>query len=206
MVENHIEKPAPPTLTDRLRAMFKNPLEKIGFALFEMGIRPNMITLTGLIGTLIGAVFVARGNLILGGVIILSMGALDALDGAVARASGSNSKFGAFLDSVTDRYIEAFIYGGLIFYFNAQQNSLGVLFSFFALEGSLLVSYARARAQSLGFETKVGILTRVERMVVIGPAIILNLPLIGVGIVGVLANITAMQRIFHVKRQSDLEE
>lgn len=206
MVENHIENKAPLTLTDRLRAIFKLPLERIGLALFDLGIRPNMITLFGLAGTLVGVVFVARGELMLGGFLILLMGPVDALDGAVARASGSASKFGAFLDSVTDRYIEAFIYGGLIYYFDSQQNAWGVLLSFAAMIGSVLVSYTRARAQSLGIETKVGILTRVERMVVIGPSIFFNIPLVGVGVVAVLANVTALQRIFHVKQQTDLEE
>ncbi|MCB2180173.1 CDP-alcohol phosphatidyltransferase family protein [bacterium] len=206
MVENQIEKQIPETLTDKLRAFFKLPLEKIGLALYDLGIRPNMITLTGLLGTLVGALFVAKGQLFTGGAFILAMGALDALDGAVARASGSVSKFGGFLDSVTDRYIEAFIYGGLVYYFGTQQNELGMLLSFLAMAGSILVSYTRARAQSLGFETKVGILTRVERMLVIGPAIILNIPVIGVGVVAVFANITAIQRIFHVKQQAELEE
>lgn len=206
MVENHIDKKPPMTVTDRLRMFFKLPLERIGIGLYDLGIRPNMITLFGLFGTIVGAVFVARGNLMLGGFFILLMGPIDALDGAVARASGTATRFGAFLDSVIDRYIEAFIYAGLIFYFNGQQNALGVMFSFFALVGSVLVSYARARAEGLGIETKIGLLTRVERMVVIGPTIFFKIPLIGVGIVAVLANITALQRIFHVKQQTEAEE
>lgn len=205
MVENQLDKQVSLTLTDRLRALFKQPLERIGIGLYKAGIRPNMITLFGLFGTIVGAFFVGRGDLMLGGFLILLMGPVDALDGAVARASGTTTTFGAFLDSVIDRYIESFIYAGLIYYFDSQQQALGVMLSFFALVGSVLVSYARARALSLGVESKIGLLTRVERMVVIGPTIFLGIPMIGVAIVAVMANITALQRIFHVKQQTEPE-
>jgi CDP-diacylglycerol--glycerol-3-phosphate 3-phosphatidyltransferase len=168
-----------------------------------LGIKPNWITLFGLIGTIIGSIFISRGDLLLGGVIILAMGPIDALDGAVARVGHEATKFGAFIDSVSDRYIEIVIYGGILWYFMSEQNSLGVLLTFFASSGSVLVSYTRARAQSLGMETKVGILTRFERMIVIGPSLIFSQPLIGVGLVALLANITAFQRISHVKQQSE---
>ncbi|MEJ2758749.1 MAG: CDP-alcohol phosphatidyltransferase family protein [Anaerolineales bacterium] len=206
MVENHIENKVPLTLTDRLRLFFKPLLERMGIGLYELGIRPNMITLFGLIGTVIGTIFVASGNLMLGGFFILLMGPIDALDGAVARASGTVTRFGAFLDSVIDRYIESLIYAGLIFYFNGQQQTLGIMLSFFSLVGSVLVSYARARAESLGIDTKIGILTRVERLVVIGPTIFFKIPLVGVAVVAVLANFTALQRINHVKKQIEAEE
>jgi len=205
LVENQLDKQVSLTLTDRLRALFKQPLERIGIGLYKAGIRPNMITLFGLFGTIVGAFFVGRGDLMLGGFLILLMGPVDALDGAVARASGTTTTFGAFLDSVIDRYIESFIYAGLIYYFDSQQQALGVMLSFFALVGSVLVSYARARALSLGVESKIGLLTRVERMVVIGPTILLGIPMIGVAIVAVMANITALQRIFHVKQQTEPE-
>jgi CDP-diacylglycerol--glycerol-3-phosphate 3-phosphatidyltransferase len=206
LVENHIENKVPLTLTDRLRLFFKPLLERMGIGLYELGIRPNMITLFGLIGTVIGTIFVASGNLMLGGFFILLMGPIDALDGAVARASGMVTRFGAFLDSVIDRYIESLIYAGLIFYFNGQQQTLGIMLSFFSLVGSVLVSYARARAESLGIDTKIGILTRVERLVVIGPTIFFKIPLVGVAVVAVLANFTALQRINHVKKQIEAEE
>jgi len=134
--------------------------------------------------------------------IIMGMGPVDALDGAVARVGQEVTSFGAFIDSVSDRYIEVFIYGGLLWNFSTEQNPLGILLTFLAAAGSILVSYTRARAQSLGMETKVGILTRFERMVVIGPSLVLSQPLIGVGLVALFANITAIQRIAHVRKQS----
>lgn len=203
MVENQVKKKVVPTFTDRLRVAFSQPLEKIGSYLAARNIQANWITLTGVIGTLIGSMLVSQGWLVVGGSVILVVGILDAFDGAVARASQSPKQFGAFLDSVSDRYIEIFIYGGLLFYFMQSDNNLGMIFSYIAVAGSVLVSYVRARAESLGLEAKVGILTRVERMVVIGPAILFNIPLIGVILVGVLANFTALQRFFHVWQQTN---
>lgn len=205
-MEHHIEKKASLTLTEKLRLFFKSPLEKVGKILSSRGVNPNTITIIGLLGTILGSVFIARGRLALGGAVILFMGPIDALDGAVARAGGTISSFGAFLDSVTDRYIEAFIYGSLIIYFLSQDESIGVLLSFISLVGSVLVSYTRARAEGLGFKTKIGILTRFERMLVIGPTVLFQIPMVGVGIVAVLANLTAFQRIFDIKRKSDLYE
>lgn len=205
MVEHHIEKKAAITLTERLRLIFKLPLEKVGLFVHSLGIKPNWITLFGLLGTIVGSYFVSQGNLLGGGIIILIMGPIDALDGAVARVGAEVTKFGAFIDSVSDRYIEIIIYGGIIWYFISEQNTLGILLAFFASSGSVLVSYTRARAQSLGMETKVGVLTRFERMIVIGPSLILAQPLIGVALVAILANFTAIQRISDVKQQTDKE-
>jgi len=203
LVEHHLEEKAPITLTERLRIIFKQPLERVGLFVHSLGIKPNWITFFGLVGTMVGSYFISQGELMVGGVIILLMGPVDALDGAVARVGQEVTKFGAFIDSVSDRYIEVLIYGGLLWNFITEQNSMGILLTFMASAGSILVSYTRARAQSLGLETKVGILTRFERMVVIGPSLILSQPLIGVGLVALLANITAIQRIVDVRKQAD---
>lgn len=191
-----------PTLTDRLRKIFHVPIEKTGMYLYQIGVKPNFLTFTGVLGTLIGAYFVAKGQLTLGGIIIMAMGPIDFLDGAVARAMGEPEAFGAFVDSVSDRYIELIIFGSLIWYYAVDGEMAGAFLAFIAASGSVLVSYVRARAQSLGYEAKVGILTRVERFVVIGPTIIFQIPIVGVAIVAVLANFTAFQRIFFVRRQA----
>lgn len=203
MTEKIQTKQEAPTLTDRLRKIFQIPIEKTGIALHKLGVTPNFLTLTGVLGTIIGAYFVAVGQLPLGGAIIMLMGPIDFLDGAVARAKGEPTSFGAFVDSVSDRYIELIIYGSLLWYFSSTDEMLAVLLTFLAAGGSVLVSYVRARAQSLGYEAKVGILTRLERFVVIGPTIIFKVPMIGVAIVAVLANITAIQRIIFVSRHAN---
>jgi CDP-diacylglycerol--glycerol-3-phosphate 3-phosphatidyltransferase len=119
---------------------------------------------------------------------------------ARSRARGEPQEFGAFVDSVTDRYSELAIYAALLFYFLQLDDLLAVMLVFFAAAGSVLVSYIRARAQSLGYEAKVGILTRVERYFIVGPSLLFNIPLVGVAIVAVGANLTALQRILHVRR------
>ena len=201
-MEQSVKRKEPRTFTDHLRIIFSDLLDWAGTGLNKMGITPNVLTLTGVIGTAVGATIVANGNFVLGGLIIMLMGPFDALDGAVARVRGEPEDFGAFVDSVSDRYIEILIYGGLIWYYFSQENLLAVMLIFFAITGSIMVSYMRARAQSLGFEAKVGLLTRVERFLVIGPSILFGYPLVGVTIVAVFSNITAFQRIFHVRQES----
>ena len=105
------------TFTDTLRLVFGNFLRSIGSLLNSWGVHPNMLTTLGLVGTAIGAIFVGIGNFTVGGLIILLMGPIDALDGAVARARGEPENFGAFVDSVSDRYIELAIFGGLFWYY-----------------------------------------------------------------------------------------
>lgn len=195
-------KKEPVTFTDFLRARFKGIIEPVASFLNRLGLKPNTVTLLGLFGTIIGAVVLATGRITIGGIIILVMAPIDALDGTMARLRGEPSRFGAFVDSVTDRYSELFIFGGLLLYFMQQQNWLGVGLSYLAAAGSVLVSYIRARAQSVGFETKIGILSRVERYVILIPCLVFNQPLIGVGIIAVFANLTALQRILHVRRQA----
>ena len=188
--------------TDWLRKFFGSLLNWAGKGLNKWGVNPNVLTATGVIGTAIGAIFVAQGKFFIGGLIILLMGPIDALDGAVARAKGEPEDFGAFVDSVSDRYIEMIIYGSLLWYFVEQEQLQAVMIVFLAASGSVLVSYNRARAHSLGFETKVGILTRVERFLVIGPSILFGIPLVGATIVAIGANVTAIQRVIDVRRQA----
>jgi CDP-diacylglycerol--glycerol-3-phosphate 3-phosphatidyltransferase len=163
---------------------------------------PNTMTVVGLAGNTLGAYFLARGQMTLGGILILLMGPIDALDGTMARLRGEPTDFGAFVDSVTDRYSELVIFGGLLYFYLQQDNWLMVVLAYLAAAGSVLVSYTRARAQSLGVETKVGILTRMERYLVLAPALIFNIPHIALWILAVLANLTALQRILDVRRKA----
>jgi CDP-diacylglycerol--glycerol-3-phosphate 3-phosphatidyltransferase len=190
----------PITLTDRLRKRFKHLADPVGAFLNRLGLTPNTMTILGLIGNTIGAYFLMQNQMVIGGLIILLMGPVDALDGTMARLRGEPKPFGAFVDSVTDRYSELVIFLGLLLYYNQQGDWINTLGVYLAAAGSVMVSYVRARAQSLGFEAKVGILTRVERYAVLAPTLILNIPMVGIWIIAVLANITAIQRIVHVRR------
>ncbi|MDF1501136.1 MAG: CDP-alcohol phosphatidyltransferase family protein [Anaerolineales bacterium] len=197
---NNAFQPSSKTLTDYLRIRFKHLLDPAGEFLNRIGIAPNTLTLAGLIGNLIGSLLVARGQFVVGGFILLFMGPLDALDGTMARLRGEPTDFGAFIDSVTDRYSELIIFAGLLYFYLSAGNSLMAILVFAASAGSVLVSYVRARAQSLGYEAKQGVLTRAERFVVLIPSIILGYPSFGVVIVALLANFTALQRILVVRR------
>jgi len=190
------------TLTDQARRKFKGLLDWIGRLLNRLGLTPNTMTLVGLLGNTIGAYFLARGQMTIGGIIILLMGPIDALDGTMARLRGEPTEFGGFVDSVSDRYSELVIFGGLIFFYSQQGDWLPAMLAYAAAAGSVLVSYTRARAQSLGYETKVGILTRFERYLVLSPCLVLNIPIVALWILAILANITALQRIWDVRRKA----
>jgi len=200
-LEKASERTQPMTLTDLMRLRFKGILDPIGRLLNNLGLMPNTMTLLGLAGNTAGAILLARGEMFWGGILILLMGPVDALDGTMARLRGMASDFGAFVDSVTDRYSELVIFGGLLYYFANQGDTLAAILVFVAAAGSVLVSYVRSRGQSLGADTKVGILTRMERYLVLAPALLLNQPVWGLWVIAVLANITALQRIYDVRRQ-----
>lgn len=195
------EKKEPMTFTDLMRSRFKGILDRLAGFLNHLGLMPNTVTIIGLIGNTIGAYFLARGQMTIGGVFILLMGPVDALDGSMARLRGEPSEFGAFVDSVTDRYSELVIFGALLLYYSLQGDWLPALLAYLAAAGAVLVSYTRARAQSLGFETKVGILTRFERYLVLAPCLVFNIPLVALWILAVLGNLTAIQRIYDVRRK-----
>lgn len=201
MTEQAADRKKKLTLTDQMRVRFKKVLDAIGGFLNGLGLMPNTMTILGLIGNTVGAVFLARGQMTIGGIIILLMGPIDALDGTMARLRGEPSEFGAFVDSVTDRYSELVIFGGLLFYYVQVGEWLPATLTYLAAAGSVMVSYTRARAQSLGYDSKVGILTRFERYIVLAPALVFNIPVVGLWIIAVLANITAIQRIIDVRRQ-----
>lgn len=204
-VEQTVEKKGTRiTLTDLARARFKGLLDPIALFLNRIGLMPNTITLLGLAGNTVGAYFLAQGNFLVGGIFVFLMGPVDGLDGTMARLRGEPSDFGAFVDSVTDRYSELVIFGGLIYHYLQTGDWLTALGVYAAAAGSVLVSYIRARGQSLSMDTKVGILTRFERYLVLAPSLIFNLPAIGIWIIAVFANLTAMQRIWDVRRQAHL--
>lgn len=190
-----------PTFTDQLRRIFKGILDPTGAFLNRIGLTPNAITLLGLAGTTVGAYILSQGNMTLGGIVLLISVLVDALDGTMARLRGEPSDFGGFVDSVSDRYAEFITFGGLLYFFLTQADYPGVVATFLATAGSVLVSYVKARAEGLGFTAKVGLLTRVERYIVLIPLLIFDQPFIAVVLIAVLGNFTALQRILHVRAQ-----
>jgi CDP-diacylglycerol--glycerol-3-phosphate 3-phosphatidyltransferase len=202
LIVEQAAKKEPVTFSDLMRARFKGIVEPLARFLIQLGLKPNTVTLFGLLGTAVGAFFIAVGQVSLGGIIIMFMAPVDALDGAMARLRGEPSSFGAFVDSVTDRYAELLIFGGLLFYYQQQQDWIGASLAYLAAAGSILVSYIRARAQSVGFETKIGIFSRFERLLVLIPCLVFDVPWIALSVIALLANVTAVQRILHVRSQA----
>jgi len=189
-------------LSDYLRVRTRALWEPIALFFNRLGLNPNTMTILGLVGNAIAAVLIARGNMIWGGVLILAMAPVDALDGTMARLRGQPTKFGAFVDSVTDRYSDLVIFGGLLVYYQQLNMGLEMVIVYAAAAGSVLVSYVRARGQSLGYDTKVGLFSRLERFLVLIPSLILNIPLVGAILIAIFGNITALQRILDVRRQA----
>ena len=190
------------SLTDRLRGLFKWILDPIGGFLNKIGLTPNSITMLGLVGSVAAAFFLARGQIFWGGIIVLVMWPVDALDGTMARLRGEPTDFGGFVDSVTDRYSELVIFAGLLYYFLGLGDILSSMLVFASASGSILVSYTRARAEALDFDAKIGALTRVERYLVLAPGLIFNIPIVAMWIIAIMANFTALQRIWYVRRQA----
>jgi CDP-diacylglycerol--glycerol-3-phosphate 3-phosphatidyltransferase len=162
--------------------------------LMRTPITPNMLTIFGLVITLIASYFVLQEQLQLAGIVFITGSALDALDGELARKTNRQSAFGAFLDSNVDRAQEGAIFMSLALYYSSDNNATGVALSFLAMISSYLVSYARARAEGLGFKGTSGFMTRPIRVVILGISLISNWILPALLIISISAFITALQR------------
>lgn len=204
-MEQSANNKSPTSFTDFLRVRFKGLLDPAGAFLNKLGLTPNMMTLIGLAGQLGAAVLLAFGEFRWGGLVVLIMAPIDALDGTMARLSGKTSRFGGFLDSVVDRYSELVLLGGLMVFYIQQGQWLPVVLVYVAAAGSIMVSYTKARGESLGFKVNVGLLTRVERYIVIIPCLLLNIPLVALLILAIFTNFTALQRILAVRKQSKVD-
>lgn len=191
------------TLTDILRASTKGMVAPVVVVLAKLGITPNALTVFGLVMHLPVAWALVNGAWRWAAFFgIFSVA--DVLDGSLARHLNkeATSKFGAFLDSTIDRIAEVLIFGGLVWWFSAETQPLFALLSLFALAGSLLVSYTRARAEALGFECKVGLFSRVERYLVLFVFGMLQRPDLCVIVLAVGTWITVVQRGWTVYQQA----
>ena len=177
-------------------------MELLVAPLATIGVTPNMITIAGVFLNGGVALVLATGQLIIGGVLLLFAGGFDMLDGALARRTQNFSTFGAFLDSTLDRYSEAIVLIGLAYSQTVEHHTLNVMLIMGTLTGSFLISYARARAEGLGLECKVGILPRPERIIILAIGLLFPILTPILVVLLVLTNITAIQRILHVWKNS----
>jgi len=185
----------------------------------KSGIQPNVVTWMGLFFTLVAANFFRLGYFFFGGIFLVIAGTCDILDGQIARRNNQKSKFGAFFDSAIDRYSDLVIFLGLAVYFDKLFIWVLIIF---AISGSLLTSYAMARAGALGIDCKVGLMQRPERITYLAGAAVFDgllgwmfsvlfsvehfLIIAVLWFVAIVSNITVLQRIMHVKRELESAE
>jgi CDP-diacylglycerol--glycerol-3-phosphate 3-phosphatidyltransferase len=174
----------------------------------RLGFSPNALTIVGSVLTASVGLMVAQGWFLAAGICLWLFSLTDTLDGALARATDRVSIFGAFLDSVCDRYAEAAVFFGLVWWYQSTANPLGVVLAYLALVGSLMVSYARARAEGVGLQAaEVGWFQRPERIIVLGVGLLVApfapaVLLVVLAALAILTTITVLQRVIHVARAS----
>jgi len=171
-----------------------------------------MVTFVGLLLSIVTALVIASGSVVAGGALVLFAGIFDMFDGAMARVRNAATTFGAFLDSTLDRYSESIILGGLLVYALqrpslhealwpwANEQQWMIVLIFVAAVGSLMVSYAKARAEGLGLECKTGLLARPERVVILAIGLLTGTAIWALTLLAVLSHVTAVERIVHVWR------
>jgi CDP-diacylglycerol--glycerol-3-phosphate 3-phosphatidyltransferase len=172
----------------------------VAAALLRLGVTPNALTLIGFALNIAVAAVIGYGFQTAGGLLLLFAGLFDMLDGAVARLGGKVTVFGGFLDSTLDRYSEAVILFGLLVLYTSQGSTTETMLVYAVIVGSLMVSYARARAEGLGLDCSVGWLQRPERILLLGLGLIVNQVVPVLWLLAVFTNVTTVQRIWHVYR------
>ncbi len=191
------------TLTDKLRLRTKIIIEPVVDVLARYKLGPDFLTVLGFLTHILFAYLIAIGEFRWAAVAIAVLSPLDALDGALARKLGpKQGGFGAFLDSSLDRLAEIVLFGGFIYYYYSQVDPLMLAVAYLAVSGSLMVSYARSRAEALGFQAKTGVMSRVERYVVLIVFLALELPQIALVILAAFTYFTFFQRMWAVWHQS----
>lgn len=190
------------SLRQALNAYIEQPVAK---GLARVGVSPNAVTFAGLAGAGVSAYLISEGVFWAGGIVMLLAGILDLFDGALARATGQDSDFGALLDSVIDRVSEIVVLLGLLLFYTRSGSVEGSVLVYLAVGGSVMVSYLRARSEGLGIDCKVGIMTRPERVAALGFGLIIGhwLPSVVLVVLGAIAGLTILttaQRLFHTWR------
>jgi len=186
------------------RGWIAAPLGQIAVWLERTGISPNALTLIGFFLTVVVAVVLGTGQLLWGGLLLIFAALFDTLDGALARHAGKTTIFGAFLDSVMDRFSEAVTLVALIWYYSSQADGrVPVVLLAVTIVGSLMVSYTRARAEAVNIECKEGFFQRTERIIVLILGLVTGWMLPVLWILAIFTNFTAVQRIYDVYRKTN---
>ena len=180
--------------------------DPVARALLRAHVRPNHLTMLGLGVSIVAACALAQGRLRVGAVLLALAGLFDFFDGSLARLANSVSAFGAFLDSVADRYSDLVVLLGVVLYYHRAADTTGVFLTMVALVGTIMTSYTKARAQSIGVACEIGLIERPERLIVLIAGATFNLLTPAMIALAVLTNLTALQRIFYMRRAAAREQ
>ena len=192
----------PSEISDRAHRL----AEPVARVVAKTGITPNAVTIIGFL-LIIGVAWVlSQGYFLLGGFLVVVASSLDFIDGALARVTGRSTRFGALLDSSLDRYSEAVLLFGLLWFYAWHGGTTQVFLIFATIVGSLLVSYVRARAEGLGLDAEVGIMRRTMRILALALGLLINQVTIILWILAILTHLTAVQRLIYVWRHAGKEQ
>ena len=186
-----------------LRSAVDKVLDPIGVVLWRLKITADALTILGILVAVAGALVIGRGHLFAGFICLLLTGIPDALDGAVAKAAGTASVRGAFFDSVSDRVTDSLLFSGIAWHLATEEPGRIMMLPVALMATAMLVSYQRAKAESLGFDAKGGIMERAERFIALAVGLLFDDILIPVlWVMLVLTGITACQRFVKIWKQA----
>lgn len=185
-------------------------LRPIARALLRLGLSPDAVTIIGTLGAMVGSLWlIATGHLFAGTMVITFFVLFDVLDGTMARESGRTGPWGAFLDSVLDRFADGALFMALTIYLERQGQHLGAIFALSCLVLGSIVPYARAKAESIGFTATVGVAERGDRLLLtlvatglVGLGLPMVILVVVLGVLAALSLFTALHRMIHVHRQA----
>ena len=188
---------------DRLHLLYDRIAGPIARLLIRLKVTPNQVSVAGGLFNVAAAAFIINGNFVTAGILYFLAGGIDLLDGLVARLSNQETMFGAFLDSTLDRVSEGVVFAAIVYHLATGGDAIASSFVVLALLGSLLVSYMRAKAEALGIECKVGIMTRLERVLLVSGGLLFGFLPLAIYLLVVLTTFTVGQRMIHIFAQMD---
>lgn len=192
-----------------MREQVDKGVQPVGAALVNMGITADVMTIVGIGMSAVAAVVIGAGNLGIGLVLMILTGLPDLLDGAIAKAAGTSSTRGAYFDSVSDRLTDIMLFCGVAWHLSATRDDQMHMLPVAIMGLAVMISYQRAKAESLGFDAKGGLMERAERFIALGVGLGLgalssNLLLVVLWVMLALTAITAVQRFFKVWKQASV--
>lgn len=174
--------------------------DPLGRAVGKLGVTPNMVSVFGILGNVLAAWLITQQELLWAGIVFIIFSLLDLVDGAIARATGQATAYGAVLDSILDRASEAIVLVGCAWYFGDRGEWWQVTLAYLALFGSIAVSYMRARAEVAGMAMRDGLFRRQERVAVLAIGLLFNGLTVVIAVLAIFANLTALQRFVTLLR------